>query len=233
MVPRDPEQILQFLAPLPIKRIWGIGKVTGKRLNDFDITIIADLQRLSEATLIEILGVKGGHRIYQLSHGLDNRQIVAREPEKSISNEHTFREDCGDWAVVEQSLLMLTEKVGGRLRKADYLARTAQVKLRWSNFQTITRQISLDPPLQTDRGLIDAALMLLERERQPRTVRLIGFGVSNLVEPDAPVEYQPDLFTDVNKPKEDIRNKPLDEAVDRIRDQFGTTSLHRGNWKRK
>ena len=113
------------------------------------------------------------------------------------------------------------------MRKKTKKACTTHIKLRWSSFETITRQISHEQPLHNDRDLIKAALELFNRERCEEAVRLVGFGVSKLYDEDAPVDYQPDLFADQDDLEE--KNDQLDAAVDAIREQFGSDSLKRGN----
>lgn len=232
IVPRDPGEIETFLAPLPIRRIWGVGKVTGKRLNDFGFQTIGDLQLRSESELQQILGLRSGSHIYRLSHGIDKREIAGHVPEKSISHEHTYADDCRDWDLVEQTVLRLAEKVGSRLRKAGKVAATAHIKLRWSSFDTITRQLRLSPPAHTDHELIDAALKLLHREKRSRAVRLVGFGVSALYDPEGQPAYQPDLFAPDAGSKAG-KFAQLDSAVDTIRQRFGEGSLKRGKWDTK
>ncbi len=231
IVPREQHEIEAFLAPLPIERIWGVGKVTSRRLHDLGLSHIADLQRLSEADLQVILGDKGGSHIYRLSRGIDRRKIVTSTPEKSISHEHTYPEDCRDWRIVRQTLLELTEKVGARLRASSKHASTAHLKLRWFSFKTITRQAAFAVPTDTDADLIAIALDLLAREECSKAVRLVGFGVSKLVDPDSDHFFQPDLFGEAD-PTDKEKDQDLDTAVDQIRRRFGRDILKRGDWKR-
>lgn len=229
VTPLEQEAIEAFLAPLPVRRIWGVGKVAGDKLAALGLETVAQLQRLREIDLQDILGLRAGGSIYRLCRGLDKRDVVMGEPEKSISNERTFGDDVRDWNEVEKSLLTLTEKVGGRLRKAGFIAKTATIRVRWSNFETLTRQRKLDPPTASDRSLITSALELLDGVRTTRPVRLIGFGVSNLVPADEPIEYQLDLFEDAESGtvvRE--RDQHIDSAVDKIRQQFGGKAIGRG-----
>ncbi|MBU4211100.1 MAG: hypothetical protein KKD33_00795, partial [Verrucomicrobia bacterium] len=131
---------------------------------------------------------------------------------------------------VRQRLLELAEEVGGRLRKSGKLAGTAQIKLRFGDFSTITRQTTFPEALNSDRKLIACALALFERERVKRAIRLVGFGVSNLVAQDQAVPVQSELFAESSGRVQDGRNKNIDQAVDALRHSFGSDAIKRGKW---
>ncbi len=227
VVPRDPDAIAAFLAPLPVRRIWGIGKKSELALQRAGLTTIADLQRAHISLLTGLLGEKGGHHAQRLAFGRDERRIEMDTPEKSISHEHTFDIDCDDWQLVRDTLLQLVQKVGARLRKGHWQATTAHLKLRWEDFETITRQQPLPRPTHADQILIEAALQLLDVARQPRPVRLIGFGTTGLLqEGEAAPLRQPDLFE--QQPGEDAPNHRIDHVLDDIRARFGKDSIRRG-----
>jgi DNA polymerase-4 len=233
VVPVTESGILAFLAPLPVGRIWGIGKVSEAHLAKAGIRTIQQLQQCSLTELDRLFGGRAaaGH-VWALARGQDDRPVITGWEEKSISNETTFDQDCGDMEVVRQTLLELTEQVGGRLRRAGKLARTAQIKVRLGDFTTLTRQCSLARPSESDRELLEAALTLFERERLERPVRLIGFGVSNLVLPGGGAEpVQTVLFPEMDPGQEDRRNRRLDSAVDTLRQTFGHNAIKRGNWR--
>lgn len=232
VVPRDPGEITSFLAPLPIRRIWGIGEKSAARLAAKGISHIGQIQAMSQDQLTQMFGERTAEHLYQRAFGIDHRRIVTESTDKSISNEHTFGTDCTDWKTVERTLLGLIEKVGGRLRPSQRTACTVHLKLRWSDFKTITRQQRLDPPTHQDRRLIDAGFELLTREKSGQPVRLVGFGVSGLSgEADDADLIQPDLFGEADgQQAEDERNVELDAAVDAIRQQFGTGGVKRGDW---
>jgi len=116
------------------------------------------------------------------------------------------------------------------LRRSGKLAKTAQIKLRFGDFSTITRQTSFPAALNSDRELIAAAMVLFEREHVVRPIRLIGFGVSNLVFPDQAIPAQQELFVDPSNQKEVGRNKKLDQAVDALRQAFGSEVIKRGKF---
>jgi DNA polymerase-4 len=222
VVPRDPDEIVRFLAPLPVGRIWGVGKAARERLKRFGITTVAELQEQDEETLRRWFGDAFGSHLWHLARGLDERPVVTDRDAKSISNEHTFGIDCDDIQVVRQRLIELTENVGRRLRRSEKYAGTGQIKLRFSDFKTLTRQQGFAAPTRTDHDLLACALELLERETVRRPVRLIGFGVSNLS--DAPGQQL--LFEAPSH-----RHQALDQAVDTVREHFGKGALRRGDWR--
>ena len=227
VVPTDPQEILSFLAPLSVSRIWGVGKVAQTRLKRFGIETVKDAQSHDQATLQRWLGNAFGEHLWRLCRGLDDRPLVTDHEAKSISNEHTFIEDCDDPLVVRQVLIRLTEQVGRRLRQSEKVASTGQIKLRFDDFKTITRQRSFRSPTATDHEILGCSLALFDAQNIRRPIRLVGFGVAGLSGPEAESPNQPDLFEmpeDQNKTK----HKSLDQAVDKIREKFGKDSLKRG-----
>jgi len=230
VVPVTEPEIMAFLAPLPVTKMWGIGKVTGARLAKEGIRGIGQLQALDIKALEHLFGKSSAVDMADLARGRDSRPVITHWEEKSISNEHTFLHDESDIERVRQRLLELAEEVGGRLRKSGKLARTAQIKLRFGDFSTITRQTSFPAALNNDRELIACALALFEREHVKRAIRLVGFGVSNLVVPDQAVPAQQELFKESSGRKQDGRNKKIDQAVDAVRHSFGSDAIKRGKW---
>jgi len=233
VLPTDEQRVREFLAPLPVSRIWGVGQATAEQLARKGIRTIAQIQAVSLPAFARILGPTSGHHIWLLAHGRDKRPVVAeKREEKSISAEETFLEDCTDAAAVRQTLVEMTEKVGRRLRRAGKLAGVGQIKLRFADFRTITRQRSLRRPLSSDRGLLACALELYDNENVKQPVRLIGFGVSNLVSADEE-ERREQLLLFPEPESEDVeRDAELDGAVDALRERYGADILKRGDWQR-
>ena len=230
VVPVTEPEIMAFLAPLPVTKMWGVGKVTGARLEKEGIRLIGQLQTMDARTMERLFGKAGAADMAELARGRDHRSVITHCEEKSISNEHTFSHDEAEIERVRQRLLELAEEVAGRLRRSGKLAKTAQIKLRFGDFSTITRQTSFPAALNSDRELIAAAMVLFEREHVVRPIRLIGFGVSNLVSPDQAISAQQELFTDSSSQKEVGRNKKLDQAVDALRQAFGSDAIKRGKF---
>jgi nucleotidyltransferase/DNA polymerase involved in DNA repair len=226
LVPFDEKLIPAFLAPLPVKRMWGAGKKTQAILEEHKIRTIGDLQTVDPAKLASWIGESSAASFRRLAFGLDARELATESEEKSISNEITFDEDQRNAESVEAALLDLADKVGTRLRRAGFYASTAQIKVRWTDFSTITRQRRLDPPCCDDITLRETALELFRKESLHSAVRLIGFGVSGLRRTaDAP---QLDLFDSPVK-KTSTKRETLSRAVDRIRKKFGRKSIRRGS----
>ena len=226
VVPESKEQIAAFLAPLPVKRMWGAGKKTQAVLAAHNIRTIGDLQTVDPARLAAWIGENSAASFRRLAFGLDEREISTEREEKSISNEITFDEDLRDARAVESALLDLADQVGTRLRRAGLYAATAQIKIRWKDFTSITRQRRLDPPCCDDITLRETARELFRKETLHSPVRLIGFGVSGLRDTaDAP---QLDLFQSRQK-QTSTRREALSRTVDRIRTRFGNTSIRRGS----
>ncbi len=231
VVPRDPASISKFLAPMALTRVWGIGKKSAAVLERVGLTHIGQVQKMQPVELERLVGAATTRRLMDLAHGIDHRAVVTQSDDKSMSHEHTFGEDCRDWTRVESTILHLAEKVGARLRRGDRFGRTVFIKLRWHDFTTITRQQPLRPPSHSDRHLIACALELVRREKSDKPVRLIGFGVTSLIDRQAAdVDYyQPDLLPDETAPPvEGEKESGLDAAVDKIRRRYGNGSILRG-----
>ena len=232
VVPSDPTEILTFLAPLPVRKIWGVGKVTERQLSQIGITTIGQIQTMAERDLVKMFGSTFAHHILTLAHGIDERPVETHWEEKSISNENTFDEDCSDPEVWRQTLIELAENVGRRLREAGKLARTADIKVRFGDFTTISRQMSFVDPTDSDRGILREILGLFDKMKVKRPIRLLGVGVSNLSPPSAtPTPRQSLLFAELSPEVSRRKDRSLDDAVDRLRRKIGPDAVKRGNWK--
>lgn len=230
VVPSDPEAIRRFLAPLPIGRMWGIGKVTRTRLEKNGIRTVEDLQNASAGNLTRLLGPAGAESFRRLAFGEDDRPVAIEEREKSISNETTFDKDVSDPEMIRAQLLYLAEKVARRTRAAGYYARTAHLKVRWSDFETVTRQQQMPRAACDDVTFREQALELLAKIPPHRAVRLIGFGVSRLQETPAGEPAQLDLFSDkTDDPERAEKREKLSRAVDRILEKYGRDSIRRAS----
>ncbi len=177
----EPGEIQAFLDPLPVGRLWGIGKVTGQVFEQLGVRTIGQLRQMPLATLNDLFGSSGEH-YWQLAHRIDDRQVVPDRKAKSISNETTFAEDIADMEVLRAWLVELVEQVARRLRQHDIKGRTVELKVRFADFQTITRSMTLAESTNITRELLDAGLELLTKHLPARhlPIRLLGFGVSKL-----------------------------------------------------
>jgi len=215
----------RILDPLPVGRIWGVGKVTEKALRAHGIDTIAQLRRSTPAELEAIVG-HGAAELLRLARGEDDRAVEPDRQRKSISSEQTFATDVGDAAVLLSVVLQQVEEVAHRLRRGHLKARTVTLKLRYGDFRTVTRSDTLAEATNVTQSLWEAAERIFRRwrARSAEPLRLLGMGVSGLQDERAGQQL---LFAD---PREE-KLKKLDEAVDRIRDRYGKNAVRRGRLK--
>ncbi len=170
----------EFLAPLPAVMLWGIGTKTAARLAELGLYTIGDIARYPAAQLMRLFG-KSGYRMWRYANGIDNRPVEVVHEVKSISQEETFARDVSDALQLRQTLLNQARRVTQRLRHNGMICRTVKLKIRWPDFTTITRQVTLRQPCDEEEIIASAALGLFEQTWRPKQkVRLIGMGVSNL-----------------------------------------------------
>jgi DNA polymerase-4 len=220
VVPVD--RMNEFLAPLPVGRIWGVGKKAEKRLHALGIETIGQLARLSDRDLSGQFGELGEH-FRQLAKGQDNRCVVPDREAKSISTETTFAKDISDRRLLRDWLLDLTDQLASRLRHAQLRARTIELKIRSADFHTRHRAQALAEPSNATDVLWHAAQAIFERSvtRDVLPIRLLGVGATRLTSETA---QQRDLFD----PERHTRQRALDHTVDAIRKQFGSSAVRRG-----
>ncbi|HMO49835.1 MAG TPA: DNA polymerase IV [Kiritimatiellia bacterium] len=231
-VPEKREDIQAFLAPLPVNKIWGVGEVTEKLLHQAGFRYMADIQQVGPSVLVPVVGPALADHISRLARGDDQRPVITESAAKSISAENTFDEDVQDRDTVRQELIRLVEQVGRRLRQSDQVAQTVHIKIRFDDFQTITRQEQLPDPVCSDRRLIAAALALFERQSIVQPVRLIGMGVSHFRDAGQTAR-QLDLFADEAHERE-ARDARVDRALDHLREKLGPDAIRRaGSWDGK
>ena len=217
-----PGQEASFLAPLSVRKIPGVGKVMEQKLNEIGIRKVGDLAKLEESFLRERFG-EWGLALAGKSHGLDaggyfDRDVAVEEGPKSISHEHTFNSDTKDAEKLEAMLARLSEMVCRRLREHGVHARTVQLKLRYTDFSTITRAQSLEQPTQFDTVVGETVRALFrENWERGRTIRLLGVQTSGFED----VPLQMDLLGQVH---DDKLSKAL-TVVDKMRDKFGENAV--------
>ncbi len=223
----EPDSIQDFLDPLPVSRLWGVGKAGQRTMAKLGVRTVADLRRRRPQQLESRFGEWGRH-LWRLAHGRDDRPVMNDREAKSISHETTFSEDLSEIDVLRSVLLDLTEQVARRLRRYRRTARTVELKLRFSDFITITRSKTLARATDVTHHLWQTAdeLLIKELRHCDRAVRLLGMGVGAL---DADPCDQLELFTD----RTNTRQSGLDRITDRISDRFGAGTIHRGPVQRK
>jgi DNA polymerase-4 len=213
-----PGEETAFLAPLPVRSLWGVGPKTAEKLEEIGVTTIGALADAPAATLKMLFG-RFGPDLRQRARGIDNRPIETEHEVKSVSNEVTFSKDLTDEVQLLQVFRSLSEQVGRRLRKASLAGTTVQVKLRWSDFTTLTRQTTLPSPTNLDHEIYETAQALFQSNwPKGRPVRLIGVGMSGL----GPPIRQLSLWED-NYQKE----AELLSAVDELCERFGRDIIQR------
>ena len=216
-----PGQEADFLAPLEVRKIPGVGKKTEERLHEYGIRKIGDLAAVEERFLESLMG-KWGLALAGKAHGLDaggyfDSDIAEESDPKSISHEHTFGVDSSDSDLLEATLAKLSQMVGRRLREHTLHCRTVHIKLRYSDFTTLTRAHTLDHPTDLDIDLIEHSRLLFRRNWNGAAVRLLGVNVSSLVQ----TEGQLNLLESEKGRK--WRNAL--SAADKLRDRFGEKSV--------
>jgi DNA polymerase-4 len=217
-----PGQEARFLAPLDIRKIPGVGKVTEKNLHTIGIRKVGDLARLDERFLSERFG-KFGLALAGKAHGVDaggwfDTEIGEEAGPKSISHEHTYNEDTNDIDTLESTLAKLSEMVGRRLREHGLHARTVQLKLRYSDFSTITRAHSVERPTQIDNELFSEVRELFRANwKAGAKVRLLGVHASGFGESG-------DQLSLLDENRHEKWSQAL-AAADKMRDKFGESAV--------
>jgi len=211
----EPGREAEFLAPLPIDRLWGVGKATAKELQALGVATIGQLQRIAPRALAARLGPHGPD-LLDLAFGRDERTVEPFTPPKSMGAETTFERDCREPARLEETLRYQAERVARELRAEGLAACRVTLKLRWADFRTLTRSHTGDPT-QDGLEIYRRAATLLTRERLVQAVRLIGVSASTF-RPQA--RGQLPLLDPAA-----VRREQLARAVDRITGRFGRAAI--------
>jgi DNA polymerase-4 len=172
-----------FLAPLPVRVLWGIGPVTAGELKAMGIDTVGELASESSEDLYAHFGNRAAEMV-KLAQGNDKRPVTTERERKSVSQERTFSHDLKDDKALRKQLWRLSQGVAHHLQKAGLAAGTVTLKLRYSDFSTLTRQMSLSVPTDNERTIYRAALVLLRRTwERGRPVRLLGVAGHQLSQP--------------------------------------------------
>ncbi len=217
----DPACVRETISPLPIEMMWGVGPTTASRLRKLGIKTFADVLDLPTTTLETCVG-SFAHRLQHLARGEDDRPVTPDHRAKSISHEQTFGQDLANPQVVREVLLEQTEAVAVRLRRHDLAARSVTVKIRFGDFETITRSCTLDDPTNRTDLLWRAAAELYDQwtAHSFQPVRLIGVAAGNL----GANQSQLNLFAQ----GEDAKRASIDQTTDLIKQLFGRDAIHLG-----
>ncbi|GCE76184.1 DNA polymerase IV [Cellulomonas biazotea] len=224
LVPRA--ATLDFLRVLPVGALWGVGERTEAALARWGVRTVAELADSDVGTIQRAVGRTAGAHLFDLAWGRDPRPVQPHREEKSVGAEETFVEDVADLTVVQAKALELADRCAARLRHRGLVGRTISIKVRTSDFRTLTRSRTLTTPSDVGREVYLAARELLAGvDLGGLPVRLVGVRVEGL-EPAAAVVRQPTLEEAVDEPVSVRRD--AERAMDEVRARFGTTAIRTG-----
>ena len=214
------DRILEFLHPLPVRAIWGVGPKTAESLERLGLHTVSDIAHTPRATLIRALGESTGASLYELAWGRDYRDVIPDEPEKSIGNEETFSEDLDNPEEILREFLRMTEKATARLRERSLFAKTISIKIKFADFSSLTRSKTVPIAIDNTHDTYEVvkALYLALRNDGAR-IRLVGVSFSQLQE-GAPVQLE------LGARERGWRE--ADTAIDRAQARFGRGSVRPG-----
>jgi DNA polymerase-4 len=217
----DPERELDFLHPLPIERVWGIGPATAAKLRGRGIRTVGELARVPEAALSATLGRAAGRHLHALANNRDPRRVRTGVRRRSIGSQHAFGRAHRTPEDIHADLAALVDRVARRLRGAHRVGRTVVLRLRFDDFARATRSLTLPHPTARTKTILDAARELLAAAQpvvDERGLTLIGVTVANLAD---------ELPLQLHLPLDPADAAELDAALDEIRDRFGTDAVTR------
>jgi DNA polymerase-4 len=222
MVLIHPDKVDEFLCPLPVEALWGVGTETASVLKRFGLRTIGDVACLPQSSLERALGSLGGH-IARLARGVDDRGVVADSPRKSMGAEETFERDLTDTGEILRFLLKLSDRVASRLRARGISGQTVTLKVRFSNFTTITRSVTLPAEVDGTRSIYLVVRDLISRvlsgggaSGHPR-IRLLGVSLSNLKDwpPSEQLSFDPAAgWSDADRTLDLVRRRFGEEAIE-------------------
>jgi DNA polymerase-4 len=220
MLEIKPDRILEFLHPLPVRAIWGVGPKTAESLERLGLHTVSDIAHTPRATLVRALGDATGASLYELAWGRDYRDVIPDEPEKSIGNEETFSEDLDNPEEILREFLRMTEKATARLRERSLFAKTISIKIKFADFSSLTRSKTVPIAIDNTHDTYEVvkALYLALRNEGAR-IRLVGVSLSHLQE-GAPVQLE------LGARERGWRE--ADSAIDRAQARFGRGSVRPG-----
>ncbi|HVK26523.1 MAG TPA: DNA polymerase IV [Actinokineospora sp.] len=217
----EPDGELAFLHPLPVERLWGVGKVTARKLNELGITTVGEVADLSESALMSMLGRASGRQLHALAHNRDPRAVHVGRRRRSIGSQRALGRRPRTAEDLDATVVAIADRLGRRLRAANRVCRTVTLRLRFADYTRVTRSHTLAQATAETDQLLSAARKLL-RTALPmifdQGCTLIGLTLANLSRDNA---VQLALPFDTGAPL------GLDEAIDSLRDRFGSTSVTR------
>lgn len=215
VVPAD--SVLEFLHPLPITALWGVGIKTGEQLNRLGLRTVADVANTPHKTLVRILGTATGDHLFELAWGRDPRKVTVEHEDQSIGAERTFDFDIQDAELIVTQILDLSNKVARRLRDSELTAKTISIKIKFADFSTITRSKTLVSATDLSTEIYSAAKYLFEKLKLDRAkVRLVGVRATGLAH-DAPIQLE--------LAQRNIGWREAELAIDKVADKFGNSAV--------
>ena len=218
LVPPDGE--LDFLHPLPVERLWGVGRVTAEKLHSRGLRTVGQVARLEEELLVQLLGRASGRHLHALAHNRDPRRVQTGRRRGSIGSQRALGRRATSWEVVDSSIIAIVDRVSRRLRTGRRLCRTVVLRLRFDDFTRATRSLTLPRLTDQSQTILDAARALLTTAKpliERRGITLVGLSLTNLQSADR-VQLS---LTDNWRPE------ALDATLDEIRDRHGSKAITR------
>jgi DNA polymerase-4 len=224
----EPDREFEFLHPLPVGKLWGVGPITERKLNDRGIRTVGEVAALGESHLVAILGVAGGRHIYALSHNRDPRPVVTGKRRGSIGSQSAMGRGPKTVETIDALLLGIVDRVTRRMRNAERGGRTVTLRFRYDDFTRATRARSLAHPTAATEPIADVAMSILHSERgtiESKGLTLLGLSVGNLssIPPDARGVEQ--MVLPFGRKDRSL----LDGALDDLRRRFGNKALTRAS----
>ena len=217
-VPPDDE--LGFLHPLPVERLWGVGRVTAAKLHNRGLRTVGQVAALDEILLVHLLGRASGRHLHALAHNRDPRPVLPGRRRRSIGSQRALGRRPKSFAEIDSSVIAIVDRVARRLRTGRRRCRTVVLRLRFDDFSRATRSLTMPRPTDQSGEILHAARSLLATARpliQSRGITLVGISLTNLESTD-PLQLE---LT------EDWRPHALDDALDRVKDRYGSAAITR------
>ena len=218
----EPGEELAFLHPLPVKALWGVGPATLEKLARLGVRTVADLAQLDEAAVVASVGAAHGRHLHRLAWALDDRPVEVDRAAKSVGHEETYATDLHTHDELHRELVRLADGVAGRLRAQGLAARTFTLKVRFTDFHTISRAVTVDAAISTAHGIVHTVEPLLTAVDPGPGVRLLGVSASNFGESAEQLSLDQLLEPDAATPQE---WQAAEDTIDQIRSRFGNAAI--------
>jgi len=213
----EPGTELEFLHPMPVRNLWGVGPATGAKLSRIGIETVGDLAAQPEERLVASLGRAQGRHLHRLSHAIDDRPVTIDRGMKSIGHEETFARDIVDFGQLRRQLVRMSDAVAARLRSGGQMGRTVSIKVRFADFTTITRSSTAPSPIDGTGAITSEAKRMLDAIDISPGVRLLGVSVSQLTSGESRQLSLDQL--------DDSIDGAVDPVIDEIRSRFGGDAI--------